>query len=181
MFPRANTQYGSAHKSLVFFSILDILIHAHGMSLGLSIDRRSSHDRNHHVTTFAEGLSRRITRLSSFHPFPADLALALSHRRGRKTGRDPQLLVKLPLCNRRGCRVNVHLSQLAGPRARLVTARRALMCAYVRVRTWTCVRPALRHSLAHHVLLLLLRPDAIRRRYATLATRLPPLSVQANA
>lgn len=46
-------------------------------------------------------------------------------------------LRRASLCNRRGCRVNVHLSQLAVPRARLVTLRvceygvrgRACMCA----------------------------------------------------
>lgn len=92
---------------------------------------------------------------------------ALAYLRGRKTDRD--LRRRVSLCNRRGCRVNVHLSQLAGPRARLVTARRARVCVYACVRVYVrtyvraCATPAdlcvcvcvqaLRHSQAHHVLL----------------------------
>jgi len=100
---------------------------------------------------------------------------AFAYSRGRKTERD--LRRRVSLCNRRGCRVNVHLSQLARPRARLVTTRcvrvgcvcvcvlctgdtcvRVCVCVFVCVCVCAtlvnvCAFQALRHSQAHHVLL----------------------------
>lgn len=84
-------------------------------------------------------------------------------------------LRRVSLCNRRGCRVNVHLSQLAGPRARLVTyasCMRVCVCsvrAHVRVLVYVCMYVCMRPSSAS-------QPGAPRAaapiRCATLATRL---------